>query len=153
MYETLDQVISKTSSVNLEFSKTIETILEASVAYENLEKKENDIRISDFSQGKDGSVFKLDYLNKQMEVETNLYGGYNAINTSLSIAIALKMGVSEEEILRSCRELKITGSRFEKVEKDGKIFIQEAVGHHTYDKKTRMRRKRTSYRKNFTSFF
>ena len=47
LYETLDQVISKTSSVNLEFSKTIETILEASVAYENLEKKEKLLGLQD----------------------------------------------------------------------------------------------------------
>ena len=90
------------------------------------EKEGNDIKISTFYQDKNGSKFNLDYSGKKMRIETNLYGKYNAINTSLSIAIALKIGVSEDEILRGCRDLKITGMRFERIEKNGKIFINDA---------------------------
>jgi len=90
------------------------------------EKEGNDIKISDFYQDKNGSKFKLTYSDKQIEIVTNLYGEYNAINTSLSIAIALKVGVSEDEILKGCRHLKITGMRFERIEKNGKIFINDA---------------------------
>lgn len=86
----------------------------------------NDYIISDFHQDKRGGEFKLSFLGEEMKVKTNLYGGYNSINISLAMIIALKMGVSKEEILDACRNLKLTEMRFERVEKDQKIFINDA---------------------------
>jgi UDP-N-acetylmuramoyl-tripeptide--D-alanyl-D-alanine ligase len=90
------------------------------------EKEGNDIKISNFYQDKNGSKFNLDYSGEQMKIETNLYGEYNAINTALAIALALKIGVDPSLIIEKCKTLKLSGMRFERVEKDGKIFINDA---------------------------
>jgi len=88
--------------------------------------KNNDYIIKDFHQDKKGVEFKLFFLDEEMKVQSNLYGEYNSINTALAMTVALKMGVSKEEILDTCKNLKLTGMRFERVEKDGKIFINDA---------------------------
>ncbi|UUV19374.1 UDP-N-acetylmuramoyl-tripeptide--D-alanyl-D-alanine ligase [Fusobacteria bacterium ZRK30] len=86
----------------------------------------NSYIIKEFCQDKKGGEFKLSFSGEVMEVQTNLYGEYNSINIALAMTVALKMGVSKEEILDACKDLKLTGMRFERVEKDGKIFINDA---------------------------
>ncbi len=86
----------------------------------------NDYIISNFHQDKRGGEFKLSFLEDEMKVQTNLYGEYNSVNIALAMTVALKIGVSKEEILGACKNLKLTGMRFERVEKDGKIFINDA---------------------------
>ncbi|MEI6856885.1 UDP-N-acetylmuramoyl-tripeptide--D-alanyl-D-alanine ligase [Psychrilyobacter sp.] len=88
--------------------------------------RNNDYIISGFHQDKRGGEFKFSFLKEEMKVQTNLYGEYNSINIALAMTVALKVGVSKEEILDACKNLKITGMRFERVEKDGKIFINDA---------------------------
>jgi len=89
-------------------------------------KENNQVIISNFHQDKRGSQFTLDYFGEKIEISTNLYGEYNAINTSLSVAMALKLGVSKEKIIEGCKELKLSSMRFERIEKDRKIFINDA---------------------------
>lgn len=86
----------------------------------------NHCTISDFHQDKSGGEFKLSFLERELKIETNLYGEYNSINIALAATTALKIGVSQNEILLACKDLKLTGMRFERVEKDGKIFINDA---------------------------
>ena len=88
--------------------------------------KDNDYIIKDFSQDKNGGKFNLFSLGEELEVHTNLYGEYNCINTALAMVVALKVGISKEEILISCKNLKLSGMRFERIEKDGKVFINDA---------------------------
>ena len=88
--------------------------------------KDNDYIIKDFSQDKNGGEFNLFSLGEELEVHTNLYGEYNCINTALAMVVALKVGISKEEILISCKNLKLSGMRFERIEKDGKVFINDA---------------------------
>ena len=88
--------------------------------------KNNNYRMSKFYQDKGGAKFKLEFLDGEMNIQTNLYGEYNSINIAMATVIAIKMGVTKTEILKSCKELKLTGMRFERVEKDGKIFINDA---------------------------
>ena len=86
----------------------------------------NDYRMSKFYQDKGGAEFKLEFLDDEINIQTNLYGEYNSINIAMATAIAIKMGVTKTEILKSCKKLKLTGMRFERVEKDRKIFINDA---------------------------
>jgi len=88
--------------------------------------KNNDYIIDAFHQDKRGGNFRLSFSEEELKIKTNLYGEYNTINITLSIVIALKMGVSKKEILDACKNLKLTGMRFERVEKDRKIFINDA---------------------------
>ncbi|MCS5421558.1 MULTISPECIES: UDP-N-acetylmuramoyl-tripeptide--D-alanyl-D-alanine ligase [Psychrilyobacter] len=88
--------------------------------------RNNDYIISGFHQDKRGGEFKLSFLDEEIEVQTNLYGEYNSINIALAMTVALKMEVPKGEILDACKNLKLTGMRFERVEKDGKIFINDA---------------------------
>ncbi len=88
--------------------------------------KNNNYIIKNFHQDKKGGEFKLSFLGGEMEVQTNLYGEYNSINIALAMTTALKMGLSQNEILTACKDLKLTGMRFERVEKEGKIFINDA---------------------------
>jgi UDP-N-acetylmuramoyl-tripeptide--D-alanyl-D-alanine ligase len=88
--------------------------------------KDNDYIINDFFQDKRGGEFKLSFLDEEIKIKTNLYGEYNAINIALAVIVALKIGVSKKEILDVCRNLKLTGMRFERVEKYGKFFINDA---------------------------
>lgn len=88
--------------------------------------KNNDYTIKGFHQDKRGGEFKLSFLDEEMKVSSNLYGEYNSINIALAITVGLKMGISKEEILDTCKNLKLTGMRFERVEQDGKIFINDA---------------------------
>lgn len=88
--------------------------------------KDNDCIINDFYQDKKGGEFKLSFLDEEIKIKTNLYGEYNSINIALSVIVALKLGISKKEILDVCRNLKLTGMRFERVEKDGKVFINDA---------------------------
>ena len=88
--------------------------------------KNNDYIIKDFYQDKRGGEFKLSFFDDEIKIHTNLYGEYNSINIALAITTALKIGVSTEEILDACKNLKLTGMRFERVEKYGKIFINDA---------------------------
>ena len=86
----------------------------------------NNYIIKDFYQNKSGGEFKLSFLTEDMKIQTNLYGRYNSVNIALAITVALKIGVSKEEILEVCKDLKLTGMRFERIEKYGKIFINDA---------------------------
>ncbi|MGB6129238.1 MAG: UDP-N-acetylmuramoyl-tripeptide--D-alanyl-D-alanine ligase [Psychrilyobacter sp.] len=88
--------------------------------------KNNDYIIKGFHQDKRGGEFKLSFLDEEMKVRSNLYGEYNSINIALAITVGLKMGISREEILDTCKNLKLTGMRFERVEQNGKIFINDA---------------------------
>lgn len=88
--------------------------------------RKNNYSINDFFQDEKGAKFELSFFNEKMEMETNLYGEYNAINIALASVVALKMGLSKNEILYACKNLKLTGMRFERIEKDNKIFINDA---------------------------
>lgn len=88
--------------------------------------RENSYSINDFFQDERGAKFELSFFNEKMKMKTNLYGEYNAINIALASVVALKMGLSKNEILYACKNLKLTGMRFERIEKDNKIFINDA---------------------------
>lgn len=88
--------------------------------------EDNNYILSDFNQDKKGGNFKVSFLEEEIMVKTNLYGEYNSINIALAMTVALKMKVSKGEILDACKKLKLTGMRFERVEKNKKIFINDA---------------------------
>lgn len=84
--------------------------------------KKNDHIISEYNLEKEGISFKLDG-----EVyNANLYGEHNCINVSLAIQMAKKLGLSNFEIRKGLKNIKITSMRFEKVIKRGITFINDS---------------------------
>lgn len=90
------------------------------------EGKDNNIRLLNFTQGKEGSCYEIRRDKEKIEVRSNLYGKYNCINTLLSIATALELGMNLNDIVEKCKNLEITKQRFERIELDGKVFIDDA---------------------------
>ena len=86
-------------------------------------KLENDYLIKDFEIVGDKKIFfKLN--NKKFE--SNLLGKHSAVNISLCIALAEKIGISYDDILAAISNIKVTKMRFE-IEKIGNdIYINDA---------------------------
>jgi UDP-N-acetylmuramoyl-tripeptide--D-alanyl-D-alanine ligase len=85
-------------------------------------KEENNFRISEFSENNSGSEFKLS--GNRYFIPIN--GSYNALNASFAVALGLKMGLSVSEIQSGLREINLTPMRFQKIEKEGILYINDA---------------------------
>lgn len=83
---------------------------------------ENNFKISDELEVYEGVHFRLN--DEKYFVPLN--GLYNAINASFAISIGKLLGMSYQEIKESLEKIKITSMRFEKIEKDGILFINDA---------------------------
>jgi len=87
---------------------------------------DNDYIIKDFIQNKEGSKFLLYDSNNEINIATNLYGKYNAYNIALSVVMALKMGINKKTFQNNLKKLEISKRRFERIELDSKIFIDDS---------------------------
>jgi UDP-N-acetylmuramoyl-tripeptide--D-alanyl-D-alanine ligase len=85
-------------------------------------KEESDFRISEFSENNSGSEFKLS--GNRYFIPIN--GSYNALNASFAVALGLKMGLSVSEIQSGLREINLTPMRFQKIEKEDILYINDA---------------------------
>ena len=90
------------------------------------ENFDNDYIISDFFQDINGSSFTFSEGADNLSIKTNLYGKYNAFNIALSTTMAKKIGVSDTMILKQLKELQLSGMRFERVELNNKVFINDS---------------------------
>lgn len=85
-------------------------------------KKENDYILEILNREVNFTEFKLN--DKTYKVPLN--GDYNCINASFAVIIGEKLGMSYGEIYNSLKNSKITGMRFEKIEKDKILYINDA---------------------------
>lgn len=83
---------------------------------------QNNFKISDEVEAYEGVHFRLN--DEKYFVPLN--GLYNAVNASFAISIGKLLGMSYQEIKQSLEKIKITSMRFEKIEKDGILFINDA---------------------------
>ena len=83
-------------------------------------------RAFDFLEGESGVVFKFASEGKVYAVKSNLMGEYSVSNILLAIAIAVESGVTIENAVESVVEVEISKMRFEKIEKEGTIYINDA---------------------------
>ena len=78
--------------------------------------------IKDIKSTLDGVCFSLD----SNYYCANILGDFNAINLAAAIKIAKEMGVEEEQIKESLKELKPVEHRLQKIEAGGKIIIDDS---------------------------
>lgn len=84
--------------------------------------KENDYLIKIANEDRGGIEF---YLNRE-KYHTNLNGVHNCINSSIAIAVAKLLGIEKTLIDSSLDKLVLTKMRFEKIQKESDLYINDA---------------------------
>lgn len=139
-------VITNIGDSHLEFLKTRENVFKAKtelvkyVEKENLiifgddpflkmldgvkvgYEKDNNYQIEDFSDSDEGLSFELN--SDKYEIALN--GKHNCINAAIAVVIGKKMKVSYEKIKDGLKNLELTPMRFQKIEKENIIYINDA---------------------------
>ena len=87
---------------------------------------ENDYFAENIEGTEDGSRFILNAKGKQYSVTVNLAGNHNIANVVTAIACAAEAGISVEKSIEAVKEVAVSKMRFEKIEKDGIIYINDA---------------------------
>lgn len=82
----------------------------------------NKHRISNYKLLEEGISFILD----KIKYEIQIYGEHNCIDASLAIEVAKKIGMEEEEIKKGLENINLTPMRFQKVIKNGVVFINDS---------------------------
>lgn len=97
------------------FLKTLDGI---KVGYEN----DNNYQIKNFRDSNEGLSFELD----GDKYEISLNGKHNCINAAMAVVIGKKMRVSFEKIKDGLKNLELTPMRFQKIEKENIVYINDA---------------------------
>lgn len=84
--------------------------------------RENNFVIEDFIDSNDGMSFKVE----DSEYNLNLNGKHNALNAGMAIAIGKRFDLTSEEIKEGLKNLHLTPMRFQKIEKEDLIYINDA---------------------------
>ena len=84
--------------------------------------RENNFVIEDFIDSNDGMSFKVE----DSEYTLSLNGKHNALNAGMAIAIGKRFGLTSEEIKEGLKNLHLTPMRFQKIEKENLIYINDA---------------------------
>jgi UDP-N-acetylmuramoyl-tripeptide--D-alanyl-D-alanine ligase len=87
---------------------------------------ENDYYAEEIESSEEKSTFTLNANNKKYKVITNLTGEHNIVNVIMGIACAVEAGVEIEKCIEAVKEIVVSKMRFEKIEKDGIIYINDA---------------------------
>lgn len=87
---------------------------------------ECDLMAYDFLEDELGMKFSFKYRDREYKVESNLNGKHSVNNILLALAAAVESGVEIGDALEVVKDLKISKMRFEKIEKDGVLYINDA---------------------------
>ena len=82
----------------------------------------NDYKIESYEFSNKGSKFILD----GKEYEMSLLGKHNISNTAIAIELAKKIGLTDEEIQKGLKEIKISNMRFQEIKIGEDIYINDA---------------------------
>ena len=82
----------------------------------------NDYKIESYEFSNKGSKFILD----GKEYEMSLLGKHNISNTAIAIELANKIGLTDEEIQKGLKEIKISNMRFQEIKIGEDIYINDA---------------------------
>ena len=82
----------------------------------------NTYKIESYEFSNKGSKFILD----GKEYEMSLLGKHNISNTSIAIELAKKIGLTDEEIQKGLKEIKISNMRFQEIKIGNDIYINDA---------------------------
>lgn len=83
---------------------------------------ENNFVIEDFIDSNDGMSFKIEDSGYTL----NLNGKHNVLNAGMAIAIGKRFDLTSEEIKEGLKNLHLTPMRFQKIEKEDLIYINDA---------------------------
>lgn len=139
-------VITNIGDSHLEFLKTRENVFKAKtelikyVSPENLYLAGDDFYLKDLSGNKIGfgkfNNFKIEnfcdneegmtFILNGEEFKIPLNGRHNALNAGIAIAVGKSFGLSYGEIYSGLQNLKLTPMRFQKIEKENIIYINDA---------------------------
>jgi UDP-N-acetylmuramoyl-tripeptide--D-alanyl-D-alanine ligase len=86
----------------------------------------NNIIIKDYKEENESIEFSVNCKNKQTSYIIDLNGRHNCLDTVMAIAVARKLKVNDKQIQKALKETKITPMRFEKIEKNGILYINDA---------------------------
>lgn len=76
--------------------------------------------------------FELKYFGRKCQsivernYNTNVLGEHNILNLTLAIAVAKQFGMEDKIICEAIKNIELTDMRFQKIEKDGIIYINDA---------------------------
>ena len=82
----------------------------------------NNYKIESYEFSNKGSKFILD----GKEYEMSLLGKHNISNTAIAIELAKKIGLTDEEIQKGLKEIKISNMRFQEIKIGNDIYINDA---------------------------
>lgn len=139
-------VITNIGDSHLEFLKNRDNVFKAKTEVLNYVDKNNTLVHGDDFYLKNLEALKIGFKNKNNYVINNfieiyegvnfflnnekyfvpLNGLYNTVNASFAIALGKIFGMSYDEIQNALKNIKITSMRFEKIEKNKILFINDA---------------------------
>ncbi len=86
-------------------------------------EKSNDFVIESFKNLDEGCEFTLKNFGK---IKTNLQGKHNVLNITMAIAIMEELGYKIDDYRDRIENLELTKMRFEKIQKENRLFINDA---------------------------
>lgn len=84
--------------------------------------KENNFVVESYRETPEGVTFNLNGQNYFFK----LNGKHNCINASIGVSLGLSLGLTPEEIQKGLNLVNVTPMRFEKIEKNGTLYINDA---------------------------
>ena len=139
-------IITNIGDSHIEFLKTRDNVFKAKTELLEFVEKENtfvcgddeylgklDVNKVGFNENNTYKIESYEFSNKDSkfildgkEYEMPLLGKHNISNTAIAIELAKKIGLTDEEIQKSLKEVKISNMRFQEIKIGNDIYINDA---------------------------
>ena len=139
-------IITNIGDSHIEFLKTRDNVFKAKTELLEFVDKENtfvcgddeylgrlDVNRIGFNGNNTHKIESYDFSNKGSkfildgkEYEMSLLGKHNISNTAIAIELAKKIGLTDEEIQKGLKEIKISNMRFQEIKIGNDIYINDA---------------------------
>ena len=139
-------IITNIGDSHIEFLKTRDNVFKAKTELLEFVEKENtfvcgddeylgklDVNKVGFNENNTYKIESYEFSNKGSkfildgkEYEMSLLGKHNISNTAIAIELAKKIGLTDEEIQKGLKEIKISNMRFQEIKIGNDIYINDA---------------------------
>lgn len=139
-------IITNIGDSHIEFLKTRDNVFKAKTELLEFVEKENtfvcgddeylgklDVNKVGFNENNTYKIESYEFSNKGSkfildgkEYEMSLLGKHNISNTAIAIELAKKIGLTDEEIQKDLKEIKISNMRFQEIKIGNDIYINDA---------------------------
>ena len=139
-------IITNIGDSHIEFLKTRDNVFKAKTEFLEFVNKENtfvcgddeylgklDVNRIGFNDNNTHKIESYEFSNKGSkfvldgkEYEMSLLGKHNISNTAIAIEVAKKIGLTDEEIQKGLKEIKISNMRFQEIKIGEDIYINDA---------------------------